>query len=431
MKKVLVLLCSILFLALSGCLLQSADELYALPKQSDEYYTLQAQIEAVLNTGAEYCAPISGDRRQAVQLADLDSDGQEEAIVFFRTQEKLPLKIYIFKMTSQGYARLGIIEGEGSAFESVDYRQIDTNLGLELVVGRQVSNQVPQTLSVYALEGSHVTELLNVSCIRHQLADLDGNGLQDLLVFRTKEDASVGMAEYYSWGDAGLELEGSANMTGELTADSIRRVVYGMMQENVPAVFVANAYGESDIVTDVFTLVEGNFGNVAGANDTARIRYREVFAMDLDSDGLIELPETRRLPSLASDTTPYYIINWYNLCQDGTKQYKLSTFHNYTDGWYLEIPMEWKRNFAAAYIHGSLPCYRFYQSENGNARPMFEIYALSGQDAAALAQTEERFVLAQKGDVVYVGKCLDDAVSQQLLISQFHFIVTDWNSGEV
>ena len=42
--------------------------------------------------------------------------------------------------------------------------------------------------SVYTLNGGHVTELLSVGCIRHTLADLDGNGLQDLLVFRSGED---------------------------------------------------------------------------------------------------------------------------------------------------------------------------------------------------------------------------------------------------
>ena len=196
-KKAALVLLAALLLPLCGCM-RPVEELYAPPRQPAEYYDLQNQIDQVLSSGAEYCPPVSGDRRQAVQLADLDSDGQEEAIVFFRTQGEKPLKIYIYKKTGDGYTEYAVIEGDGSAFASVDYRQIDTALGLELVVGRQVSDQVPQTLSVYALDGAHVTELLSVSCIRHTLADLDANGLQDLLVFRSNEDGGLGLADYYS-----------------------------------------------------------------------------------------------------------------------------------------------------------------------------------------------------------------------------------------
>ena len=108
-KALLVFAAALMILPLSGCL-QSAEDLYALPRQSDEYYTLQNQIEAVLDTGAEYSAPVAGDRRQAVQLADLDSDGQKEAIVFLRTQGEKPLKIYIYKKTEAGYEEYGAMK---------------------------------------------------------------------------------------------------------------------------------------------------------------------------------------------------------------------------------------------------------------------------------------------------------------------------------
>lgn len=45
---------------LSGCFFQSMDELYALPKQSEEYYALQSEIDRLLTNGAAYAAPTSG-----------------------------------------------------------------------------------------------------------------------------------------------------------------------------------------------------------------------------------------------------------------------------------------------------------------------------------------------------------------------------------
>lgn len=440
-KKASIFLMALLLCTLfSGCILQSAEELYALPKQSAEYYTLQNQIESVLDSGAEYCAPVSGDRRQAVQLADLDSDGQEEAIVFFRMPGEKPLKMYIYKKDGTGYVESAVIEGDGSAFESVDYRQIDTTLGLEIVVGRQVSDQVPQTLSVYSLEGGHVTELLNVSCIRHTVADLDNNGLQDLLVFRSEEDSAVGLTEYYAWSDGGLECEGSAAMSTALSSDSIRRIIRGMMQEDTPAVFVANTYEENTIVTDVFILDDGAFLNVSAlgesANDATRVRYRNVYSTDIDADGLIELPGTVRLPKRhEEDTASYYMIRWYNLHEDGSREYKLATFHNYTDGWYVDLLPEWEQNLVVDYEQDAqgLPGYWFYRGAKGGQEehPLFAVFALIGADARELAQTDGRFILAEKGDVLYAGMILDENLTQEQLRSVFHFIFTDWNSGEV
>ncbi len=436
-KKAIVLLLALLCLPLSGCLLQSAEELYALPKQSAEYYTLQNQLESVLRGGAEYCAPISGDRRQAVQLADLDSDGQEEAIAFLRIPGEKPLKIYIYKKTDEGYVEYARIEGDGSAFESVDYRQIDTTLGLELVVGRQVSDQVPQTLSAYSVEEGHVTELLNVSCIRYTLADLDANGLQELLVFHGDEDSLMGLTEYYRWGEGGLSLAGSASMSAALTSDSIRRIVYGMMQDDTPAVFVANTYEEMSIVTDVFVLDDEVFTNVSalggGANDATRVRYRSVYAEDIDGDGLIELPHTVQLSQLwEDDPAPYYKIQWYNLRRDGSRVYKQATFHNYSDGWYLSLRPNWEKTLAVDYGRDAqqLLCYRFYSVDAvGKTQQRFAIYAFNTDDTLILE--EGRFVLGEKGDAVYAGQIMDERVTQQELKDAFHFISTDWNSGEV
>ena len=436
-KKAALVLLAALVLPLSGCL-RSVEELYAPPRQSAEYYTLQNKIEQVLASGAEYCAPVSGDRRQAVQLADLDSDGEEEAIVFFRTKGEKPLKIYIYKKIDEGYTEYTVIEGDGSAFASVDYRQIDTALGLELVVGRQVSDQVPQTLCVYAMNAERVTELLNVSCIRHTLADLDGNGLQDLLVFRGDEDGGVGLTDYYSWTGADLELVGSADMSSALTPESIRRIVGGMMQPDTPAVFVANSVEESTIVTDVFILSDGEFKNVSslGENpsDAGRVRYRNVYADDVDGDGLIELPSTVQLPRLGGKDAPTYNkIRWYNLRADGSREYKRSTFHNYTDGWFIELLPAWEQALAVDYVRDSqqLPCYRFFQISGDSVSERFVVYAFTGADAQELAGSGGRFVLGEKGDVIYAGQIFDESITREQLENAFHFISTDWKSGEV
>ena len=86
---------------------------------------LQNIIDEVLASGAEYAAPMAGSNRQSVQLRDLDGNGKEEALVFFRSGEERPLKIYILRHENENYSVAAIIEGDGANVDSIDY--IDLN----------------------------------------------------------------------------------------------------------------------------------------------------------------------------------------------------------------------------------------------------------------------------------------------------------------
>ena len=62
------------------------------------------------------------------------------------------------------------------------------------------------------------------------------------------------------------------------------------------------------------------------------------------------------------------------------------------------------------------------------------IYGFSGDDRLELAQQENRFLLAEKGEIAYaasLGTCdWAQALTHEDLTAMFHFIYLDWNSGE-
>ena len=75
----------------------SPEDLYSLPSLPTEYTELNNCINQIINSGAEYAAPISGTNIQPVQMKDLDGDGQQEAVAFFRNSaDEKPLKICNF-----------------------------------------------------------------------------------------------------------------------------------------------------------------------------------------------------------------------------------------------------------------------------------------------------------------------------------------------
>ena len=127
--KVKKLVCMLIALAvcisLCGCLSASPDDMYQLPKSSEVYVQLQQKINEIQSGGAEFSAPLGGYNRQAIQLYDIDSDGDEEAVAFFRNNDDKPLHIYILKKVEEKFEVVAAIDGDGTAVDSISY--VDMN----------------------------------------------------------------------------------------------------------------------------------------------------------------------------------------------------------------------------------------------------------------------------------------------------------------
>ena len=110
MKSVRILPVLMSLLLLAGCTMPSGDELLAAPKPPGNYQTLQTKLEELLASGVSYTTPTTGENRSSVQLVDLDGDGAEEAIVFFRgatSATSNDFKVYIYKKKGVDYRCTG------------------------------------------------------------------------------------------------------------------------------------------------------------------------------------------------------------------------------------------------------------------------------------------------------------------------------------
>ena len=124
MRSLRILPALLLLLLLGGCVFPSGDELLAAPKPSSNYQSLQTELEKQLAQGVSYASPSEGENRSSIQLADLDNDGVEEAITFFRgatsaTSNKFTVAVY--RKQDDSYVCTGTIDGRGTALRSVEF----------------------------------------------------------------------------------------------------------------------------------------------------------------------------------------------------------------------------------------------------------------------------------------------------------------------
>ena len=437
MKKWIILMASVLVLLLSGCTMQSVADMYQLPKRSEEFTNLQSVIKDAM-AGYEYSAPIAGENQQTVQTADLDGDGKTEHILFAKGSSEKPLTIFIFTDVGGNFRLVDSIVCNGTAFEQVEYVNLNDEAGFELVVGRQVSDQVLRSVSVYTMVNGQMEQLMSTSYAKYMCSDLQGDNYSELLILRPGEsELENGIAELYSFTGGAVNRYPEIAMSAP--ADKIKRIIPGKLEGGQNAVFVASSVDQSAVFTDVFATVGGEFTNVAASSDAGTgvetLRNYYVFGDDIDNDGILELPMliTMKIAGDAASDRRQYLIRWYSMGPDGTKIEKLHTYHNYEGGWYIELDSRIAERFTV--IQRGNGFYFYLWDEYGtNTSEIMSVYVLTGQKREEQAVEANRFVLYRGESTVYAGKlevfASAHGMTKETMTSAFHMILQDWKTGE-
>lgn len=434
--KFILLLSLLSLILLSGCMLQTVEDMYCLPKRSEDHDHLQSAIEEAM-ADLQYAAPLSGENRQSLQMADLNGDGIHEYLVFARSESDTPLRILIFHHTDNGYALLTTVTCQGAAFDRVEYVDMDGIGGMELVVGCRVSDQVQGYVGVYSFFDGEAGQLLTANYGQFLTCDLDSDRRSELMILSPGEsDAQKGVALLYSWNSGQMERSAEVELSGAM--EHIKRIMVSKLHGGSPAVYVASSADGNAIITDVFAMKSGKFTNISFSNESGTsvrtLRNYYVYADDVDDDGILELPSLITMASTYSQgREDQYLIRWFAMDLKGREVDKLYTFHNFAGGWYVCLNNEWATQLSVEQTNDT---YRFFvwDAEQQKNVPIFTVFALTGQNRDADAVEDGRFVLQRTDRVVYAGLLEADAadygITQNNLINDFRLIQKDWNTGE-
>lgn len=418
---------------LGGCLSSSTvEELFTLPQPPIEYTELAAKIDQLISDGYEYASPTGGENIQSVQMVDLDQDGQDEAIAFFRRDsDEKPLKIMVFQSRDDTYEWLCTIESSGTAVDSVQYRDMNGDGVQEIIVGWKISADV-QNVAVYTV-GRNPVLLLQNAYTRYSIQTLDPGSGPGLLLFRSDSEGNS-IAEFYGWQTESMTLlyrSVLSSSMAELTAGSI---VTGMLTQNAPAVFVTGVDEQGMAVTDILVCREGGTLTNAALNWSTGISgliypYFRLQPQDINGDGITEIPAPMAPDSTGKQTDG--LVEWLQCDFDGNTKRVATTYHNISSGWYFILPAAWKGPITAT-VTQSIP------DENqvvlfADGEPMAALYTITGENRENRAMRGNRVVLRRQTDVVYAGELLSGSKATDFdesdLRSCFQLIVSSWTGG--
>ena len=429
---------------LSGCTFPSGDDLLAAPEPSTNYQTLQAELEKQIASGISYTAPVEGENRSSIQLIDLDNDGVEEAISFFRGSSSATsndFKVYVYRKQDQRYVCTGSIEGTGTSIQSVDYPVItpDGRRGMVITWRLSADGTGALTMCNFGTDCAPAV-LLETEYSAMELTDMDGDGAKDLLLLTTAPEGQR-VARLYQYDAGSLWMVGEASTSAETV--SVERMGTGHVLGDNTAVFAEEKMASGvGLTTDIFVFADQTLLNLAldGEDSITRSTYRpvSVYASDVNNDGVTELPRAVLMAGYtdAAASDAVFMLDWYAYSVEEPPVLVMTTYQNISDAWSLVIDPDWHDRITAAKTTDSgLSAVSFseYVGRGGHI-PLFTIYCATGSNRDYYAGRTDLLQLGQTTQAVYFARIADENEQSSLQISaeeiknRFSLVKQDWNN---
>lgn len=436
-------------LSLTGCTLKTGIDLMQLPKPNKDRQAITDELERVRSVDAVEDAPYEGENRNTVQMVDLDGDGVEEVVAFFRapangnTYEALVLA----KDSDESYTCVGRIEGTGARIGEVSYPIIsEDGRRCILMSMEKIGDQGSHLIAADYTDGN-IEIMLETDYISLLTVDLDSNGAQDVFLITGGQESRRTASIYtYHAEDKSLSLMSESPLSS--SAKIISRVDSGYIADNQPAVFVEETVsGGSGQQTDIFVYqAKEGLRNLALSteNGTGRGTYRVVpaDACDINGDGLTEIPRAvHMVGSMAKDADAVYMLDWYLYDANGDPTYVETTYRNVSQEWDFRISQDWYDAVHA--VKGSKDGTDYTTFEvyvkDGTSIPLLTIYYILGDENEVREQidnTQGLFALDATDSGVFAAGIPDEAAQSSLKLTEdqvrerFSLIATDWSEPQ-
>ena len=219
----------LLALLLSGCslrLFSTAEELIYPISPSGDNANVQKAIDNYVKNGYSLKTPVGGEFKTSYIFFDVDEDGEEEVITFYEPSAKPDtVNMAVIDKTKSEWKVVCNIEGEGSNIYSVDFKDLNGDGTLEFIVLWDAFSKISSHyLSVYSgndgKNGFSLHRLGKPIVMNDYIAaDVNGNGLDELLVFTVDSgDAISAKAVLYSFKNKTPTSLGSTKLDGHISS---------------------------------------------------------------------------------------------------------------------------------------------------------------------------------------------------------------------
>lgn len=366
-KRIIGTIASVLLAVLcTGCSFSglSDNDLLQPPKATGEKAEIQGLLEVTTNGDYTLKYPQSGDYRSAIIMQDLNSDGDDEAVAFYRNKkDSSAINIMFMDKVAGKWASVGTFSNANSDVDRIYFGDIDSDGINEAIVGWSSYLTGGSQVTMYKYKEGSVSEVIvndDTNYADMVFMDITNDGVSDLIILTTATEDDTGkstsLARLYS-SCVNKKFSRVSEIKTNPNVVSYSQIMQGTVSDGVNGLFVdGNTSSLGELITEVIYYSSQNKSLVSpldvtqndGTVTNVTQRVTSSVCRDIDEDGIIEVP-SQFTPILTDDKlTPCPITKWYKIDADrGEMKQTIQTIASYFDGFYFILPYNWKNHVVA------------------------------------------------------------------------------------
>ena len=383
------LLCCLLF---SGCTPgATVDSLLKPPSLSEEQQQIYLALQDAVGSGITLQYPRAGANLSAFTVVDLDGDGEDEALVFYKKTNLAAV---------ENGLRLSVLDQVKGKWMSVCDRPAD----------------------------GQVEQLCTAAYTMFDVADLDGDQAQELLVLGKLTENASSSAAMYRLQDGSIKDNGKLDLRTGFTDFS--QVLYGTLSDGTTGIYIDGATGPSSLQTEILHVQSDTLAYVLADGDTVAKTNRSVgyLSMDLDGDGVVEIPVQEPFPGYAADASEQVrLTRWLSVSGEQLTE-KERGYFSLNDGCVFLLPLSWYDTVTAVNdtLTGDIVFCRYDGEINDHMTELLRYSVAQDTESQEERETEGYRLLHTRGKASYYMKPAetDDSLAQpwQELMVRFSFV---------
>lgn len=343
------------------------------PLYYPEYEDLVGAFERDVKTDNQFCIPYEGDFSSAIIVDNIDSDNDDEALIFYKNKNEKFAKLHYFEFINDEWVTVGDYNGYGNNVKSLSVNDLDNDGIGELIVIWETSGvQTGDVMSVYrkkAAENSY-REIANEPCLISKIFDVDSDGFEDIFYICqiSSGASSQKVAKALKFSGDSVVIMGETKLDSNIS--SYVSVKTEKESENSPLKIYADALkGEKQMITELIYWDAEKSQLIAPWLDketltnSITLRHEPVECTDINNDGKIDIPIQILFTAEDEIKEPIgnerlYLTVWMNF-NDGNAKVVSNTLINLSDGYYIKLTEE-EVNSIGVRVYNQKNCWVIY-----------------------------------------------------------------------
>lgn len=307
MKKAKRALCLALLLGLSlflsSCTLvfDSGETLINAPSLFSDQKKIMKALSSSVGEKITLVSARKGENRSAILLCDMDADGQNEAIAFYKTatatanSDAVHINVLDKNQKGQWFSLCDTV-GLASSIDTVALGSFSGTA--EIVVGWEIIRDREKTLVCYSLSGNNLIREYSAPYIEFAVADFKAGGNSEIITLNyvsATENTSIPMQEarLIAKGKSTFEVLSSVQLDNRVTG--YKNCIVGKYDSENIGYFIDGQIDTNSVTTQILTVSKNGalsnpLLNSDGKTSEENKRKMGLAIQDFGSDGVLKVP---------------------------------------------------------------------------------------------------------------------------------------------